>query len=421
MTHSSAPAVEKASCWTAIEQLPLDECQRRWARARSLLATLVPNAGGLLVFSRVSIYYFTGTLGEGVFWLPLEGAPLLLVRRARERALLETPLTPEQVHLFKSYSQLPGLCSDAGCPLPSAVAVEKSGLPWSIAELLTSRVTGVEFLSGDAVIVKTRAVKTPWELRKLRLAGERHHQALFQDLPTRIAPGMTEREICHRAWDCFFARGHCGNMRMSGREEIFLGHVSAGESANYPSHFNGPVGIRGEHPAVPFMGYAGAVWQPCEPLVCDVGFCLEGYHTDKTQVYWAGPASSIPDQVRRGHEACVDIMLRTAEAMIPGAIPSALYAAALKRAASHGIEDGFMALDNNRVVFLGHGIGLAIDEHPVLAKGFDEPLQEGMVIALEPKLGIRNLGMVGVENTFAVTATGGRCLTGDDYRMLAID
>ncbi|MCA1944866.1 MAG: M24 family metallopeptidase [Desulfovibrio sp.] len=407
--------------WTAIEQLPLEECQRRWSRARSLLSRLVPTAQGLLIFSRVSVYYFTGTLGDGVFWLPLEGPPLLLVRRARERALLETPLEPDQVHLFKSFSQLPALCSEAGCPLPAAVAVEKSGLPWNIAELLTARVANVEFLSGDAVVTKTRAIKTEWELRKLRLAGQRHHQALFHDLPAHIAPGMTEREICHRTWERFFALGHCGNMRMSGREEIFLGHVAAGESANYPSHFNGPVGIRGEHPAVPFMGYAGAVWRPGEPLVCDVGFCLEGYHTDKTQVYWAGPESSIPDQIRRGHEACVDIMQRTAEQMVPGAIPSALYAASLERAASHGIAEGFMALDNNRVVFLGHGIGLAIDEYPVLAKGFDEPLEEGMVIALEPKLGIRGLGMVGVENTFEVTPTGGQCLTGDTFRLLAID
>ncbi|MCA1986488.1 MAG: hypothetical protein LDL27_08455, partial [Desulfovibrio sp.] len=114
MTYSSTPTPEPVApgapgapitpitSWTAIEQLPLEECQRRWSRARSLLSRLVPTAQGLLIFSRVSVYYFTGTLGDGVFWLPLEGPPLLLVRRARERALLETPLEPDQVHLFKS-------------------------------------------------------------------------------------------------------------------------------------------------------------------------------------------------------------------------------------------------------------------------------------------------------------------------------
>ena len=44
-----------------------------------------------------------------------------------------------------------------------------------------------------------------------------------------------------------------------------------------------------------------------------------------------------------------------------------------------------MGYGRHTVKFLGHGIGLWIDEIPVIAKGFDEPLQEGMVFAIEPK------------------------------------
>ena len=58
-----------------------------------------------------------------------------------------------------------------------------------------------------------------------------------------------------------------------------------------------------------------------------------------------------------------------------------------------------------------HGLGLAIDYPPVLAEGFDAPLEEGMVIALEPKIGIPGFGMVGLEDTFEVTKTGARVLT----------
>jgi Xaa-Pro aminopeptidase len=70
-----------------------------------------------------------------------------------------------------------------------------------------------------------------------------------------------------------------------------------------------------------------------------------------------------------------------------------------------------MGYGTRRVEFLGHGIGLEIAENPVIARGFDEPLQEGMVIALEPKKGIRGIGMVGTENTFLVTAS----LRGKEY------
>ena len=79
-----------------------------------------------------------------------------------------------------------------------------------------------------------------------------------------------------------------------------------------------------------------------------------------------------------------------------------------------------MGFGNRKVKFLGHGVGLLIDESPVIAKGFDEPLQKGMVIALEPKKGIENLGMVGIENTFIVTAKGGECITGDNPGLIPV-
>ncbi len=80
----------------------------------------------------------------------------------------------------------------------------------------------------------------------------------------------------------------------------------------------------------------------------------------------------------------------------------------------------FMGYGNRRVRFLGHGIGLHVDELPVLAKGFDEPLQEGMVFAVEPKAGVEGVGMVGTENTFIVTPEGGRCITGDHPGLMEI-
>jgi Xaa-Pro aminopeptidase len=210
-------------------------------------------------------------------------------------------------------------------------------------------------------------------------------------------------------------------MRMgSFGEEIFLGHVSAGDSGNYPSVFNGPLGLRGEHPAVPAMGYAGKVWRLGEPLAVDVGFFMEGYHTDKTQLFWAGPEASLPDPVKAGHDFCIRVQAYVAERLRPGEIPSAIYAHCAAWAEREGFGEGFMALGANKVKFIGHGIGLTIDAWPVLAAGFDEPFEAGQVMAVEPKLGIPGLGMVGVENTFEVTESGGRCLTGDDYRMVCI-
>ncbi len=402
----------------AIERMPAEELARRHGQCRELLPQFAPNAEGLAVFSRVNVYYMTGTMAQAVFWLPLEGEPVLLLRRGEARARLESPL--QNIFVFKSYSQLPAILAEAGSPLGKTVAVEAGGLSWSLGQLLASKLPETAFVPGDAVLARSRARKGEWELRKMRLAGERHHKALYEILPQRIRPGMTEREISCEAFQVFMELGHSGHMRMGGLgDEIFLGHVAAGDSANYPSVFDGPVGLRGVHPAIPFMGYAGQRWNSGEALVCDIGFCLEAYQTDKTQVYWAG--ATVPDTVAAAHDFCVEMQNWTVERLKPGAVPSELYAHCVQEADRRGFGEGFMALQPNKVAFLGHGIGLAIDEYPVLAKGFDEPLEAGMTVALEPKFGVPGLGMVGVENTFEVTENGGRCLTGDSYGIVCLE
>lgn len=406
--------------FTILERMPRHELLWRWDRCRAQLAALRPEAGGLMAFSRLNIYYLSGCAVQGVFWLPLEGEPVIMVRRGLERVQLESAVALQRT--FRSYGDIPGILSDAGHRLPVDVAAEMGGLSWELGRTLGNRLANIRFVPSDEVLLRTRAVKSEWELAKMRLGGARQDLCLQQDLPGMISPGMTEREIALKVWEAYFARGHQGLMRMGNYgEEIFLGHVAAGDSANYPSVFNGPVGLRGAHPAVTQMGYAGKVWLPGEPLAIDAGFALEGYSLDKTQVYFAGSHRDIPDRARRGHEFCKRVQSWLADQLVPGAVPAELYDRVVQWAEKEGWSEGFMALTGNKVVFLGHGIGLAIDEWPVLARGFDQPLEAGTTLALEPKMGVAGLGMVGVENTFVVTEQGGECLTGDVFDIICVE
>lgn len=406
--------------FTALERVPRAELEARWSRCRRLLQELCPGASGLLACTRVNLYWLTGHMGNGLCWLPAEGEPVLLCRKGIERAHLESALA--RILPFRSYSELAGLLAEAGSPLGAALAVESSGLSWVLGRKLEKALAPRRLDPGDRILALGRMVKTPWELAKLRLAGERHHRCLHDLLPGRIHPGMTEREVSHACWEVFFSQGHSGHMRMGAfGEEIFLGHVSAGDSGNYPSVFDGPLGLRGEHPAVPFMGSAGKVWAPGEPLACDVGFCLEGYQTDKTQVYFAGREADVPPALAHAHAASIAIQARVAELAVPGARPRDLWRAACAEAEQQGVTEGFMGLGSNKVSFVGHGIGLHIDEFPPLADKVDTPLEPGMLLALEPKIGVPGLGMVGVENTFEVgAATGAQCITGDAYGMVCV-
>jgi Xaa-Pro aminopeptidase len=80
-------------------------------------------------------------------------------------------------------------------------------------------------------------------------------------------------------------------------------------------------------------------------------------------------------------------------------------------AAEWGMGDHFMGHGHDRVRFVGHGVGLELDELPILAARQTLPLEEGMVIALEPKATFPGRGVVGIENTHVVTGAGLERLT----------
>lgn len=399
--------------------ISLQELRSRWDRCRKLLEEHVPAAEGLVVFSRLNIYYFTGTFGNGVFYLPLQGEPVLLCRRGCDRAAIESVV--HRIIPFTSYRDAEGALRDAGAPLGKTIAVEMNGLSWMLGSSFSKHLPGSSFLSGDRVISVTRSQKTAWELERLRIAGAKHKACMVDLLPQLLKKGMSEFEMAHTISHLFFSQGHQGILRMENYgEELYLGYVSIGESGNYPTVFNGPNGLRGVHPAIPHMGSPHVLWEEGMPLTIDIGFMHEGYQTDKTQVYWLGEKGTIPSQVRAAYDCCVEIQARTAEQLRPGVRPSDLWEQSLAYAKKKGFEQGYMGLGRNKVPFLGHGIGLAVDEYPAIAKGFDLPLEEGCVLAIEPKIGIPRVGMVGVENTFEVTARGGKCLTGEQYEILCV-
>lgn len=405
---------------TSMEQIPLEELARRHRRCRELLAALRPDAGGMMVFGRVNIYYLTGAMGAGVFWLPLEGEPLLLVRKGVERVRLDSPCT--DVVEYRSFSDLTRLAEEHGTPLTPVVAAEQDQLSWALAENLQKRLPHIVFRDAASILSRARAVKSPWELAKMRVAGERHALATEEMLPKAISPGMTEQEIGRTLLGIYLSLGSCGLTRMSAfGEELYLGQVCVGDSGNYPSFYNGPLGGPGFHPASPYLGSPGRVWTEGKILTADTGFCHEGYNSDKTLCYFAGARKDIPAIAQKAHNLCREIEERTAADMRPGAIPLKLYRQALDMAREAGFGGGFMGHGGNQVPFLGHGIGLNIDEWPVLANRFESPLEAGMTIAVEPKIGLPGIGMVGTENTWEVTEDGAVCLTGGVRDFICVE
>lgn len=349
---------------------------------------------------------------DGMLIIPRNDEATYWVRRSYERATDESLFSN-----IKPMRRFRDAAASIG-KLPDEVYIETETVPIAMYERFHKYFPFKEVKPLDSQILYTRAVKSPYELSLLRQAGEMHRRVLEERIPKVLEEGMSESELASKLFSIMIEEGHHGVARFRMFDtDLALGHVAFGESSIYPTFFNGPGGNYGMSPAVPFWGSRENRLKKGDLIFIDVACGVDGYHTDKTMTYVYG--MSIPKEAIEVHNRCVEIQNNIAGMLKPGAIPSEIYNHIIKSIDS-GFLENFMGLGDRNVKFLGHGVGLHIDEYPVIANGFSEPIQEGMVIAIEPKKGIKKVGMVGIENTFIVTPKGGDCITGDNPGLITV-
>lgn len=392
--------------------VPLSELQNRMTRFRARMDAACPEWEMAALFGRVNQYYFTGTMQDGVLLIPREAEAVYWVRRSCERARDES-LFPriEPMNSFRDAAQGMGCC-------PGRIYLETELVPLALLQRFQKHFPFTEYQSVDLQLAVVRAVKSPFELEIMQRCGEVHRRILEERLPGMLREGKSEAQLAAELYPVMVEEGHHGVARFGMfQTEIVIGHVCFGPSSIYPTSFDGPGGNFGLGPAAPVLGNREHSLKKGDLVFVDIGCGVEGYHTDKTMTYMFG--APLPDEVVAVHRQCVDIQNRVAARLRPGEIPSEIYQTIMETLSPEFLEN-FMGFGTRQSRFLGHGIGLLIDEFPVIAKGFDEPLEEGMVFALEPKKGIENVGMVGIENTFVVTPAGGVCITGDHPGLMPV-
>ncbi|MDY6848797.1 MAG: Xaa-Pro peptidase family protein [Thermodesulfobacteriota bacterium] len=392
--------------------VPRSELDNRMQRLRRRLDRDDPDWRLLIVVSKINQFYLTGTMQDGLVIVPRDREATYWVRRSLQRAQDESEFG--DIRPMGSFRDAAAALSRS----PETVHLESERVPLATWQRINKHFQFKQFASADLSLSAIRAVKSLYELGKIAEAGRIHQRVLEERVPKLFQEGISEAEFGARLYPVLVEEGHHGIARFAMFEtEILLGHICFGESSIYPTSFDGPGGNYGMSPAVPLLGSRQRVLKPGDLVFVDIGCGVDGYHTDKTMTYvYKG---ELPPQAVAAHQRCVAIQNATAALLKPGAVPEEIYDT-ITRDLEAGFLDNFMGFGDRQARFLGHGIGLHIDEWPVIAKGFDEPLQENMVLAIEPKKGIAGIGMVGTENTFVVTPQGGRCLTGNHPGLLEI-
>ena len=366
-----------------------------------------------VVFSKINLLYFTGSMPEGMLVIERGNGATLWIRRGYERALEESAFPV--IKPMNSYRD----AAQSYPQLSAEVYLETEFVPLAMFQRFQKHFSFSSYKSLDFQIAQTRSVKSLWELSFMEKAGAIHQRVLEELVPGLLREGITETDLAAEMYPVMVKEGHQGSVRFGMHDtEMALGQLGFGESSLHPTNFDGPGGNRGMGIAVPSFGNRNRKLKKSDLVFVDVAVAVNGYHSDKTMTYMFGQA--LPDEVIAIHQQCVDVQHRVAELLVPGNVPEVIYETIMAEL-SPEFQQNFMGFGSRQVKFLGHGIGLTVDEYPVLAKGFKEPLQENMVFAVEPKKGIAGIGMVGIENTFIVTPKGGRCITGSNPGLIFVE
>jgi Xaa-Pro aminopeptidase len=364
------------------------------------------------IIGKVNQYYFTGTMQDGLLIVKRTGGAFYCVRRSFERAGQESGF--DGIYAIESYRDAAAIAG-ADC---GNVYIETEVVTFGITERLKKAFNMDKIASLDKIIMTLRSVKSPYELYWMEQSGKAHVDLLHNSIPNLLQEGMSEIEFGAELFREMMRLGYQGMSRFSMfQTEMVVGQIGFGDSSLAATNFDGPGGGLGMYPAVPILGSRERRLKKGDLVFADIAFGMNGYHTDKTQVFMFGATPSA--DIVKAHEGCINVQRNIARLLRPGAIPAIIYND-IMLGLSEDFKNNFMGFGSRKVKFLGHGVGLHIDEFPVIANGFKEPLVENMVIALEPKKGVVGIGMVGVEDTYLVTPEGGRCITGGGSEIIAV-
>lgn len=353
-----------------------------------------------LITCNVNLIYTYGRVVSGYLYLPLNAPARLFIKRPND-------IEGEHIHPIRKPEQITELLKECGLPLPAKLMLEGDELSFTEYNRLAACFPETEVVPcGTALIRQARSVKTPIEIEMFRRSGAAHTKA-YEQIPSVYQPGMTDRQLSIEIERLMRLEGCLGIFRVFGQSmEIFMGSLLTGDNAAVPSPYDFALGGKGLDPSLP-GGVSGTLLQAGQCFMVDMGGNFYGYMGDMSRVFSIG---RLPEQAYTAHQTCIEIQEEIAAMAKPGTVCEDMYNKAIEIVTKAGFADYFMGVDQ-KAKFIGHGIGLEINEMPVLAPRMKQELEPGMVFALEPKIVLPGIGPVGIENSWAVTTDGLEKLT----------
>ena len=357
------------------------------------------NIGGCILTTAVNVFYMTGMVYNGYYYLPIEGQPIHFVKR------------PEDVNFdntiyIRKPEQITDELKNLGLLIPQSVLIETDVISFGECSRLLNTFGLKEAANASTLMRKVRSVKTEFELEQVRLCA-RKHEAVYKIIPSVYKEGMTDIEFQIEIERLMRLHGSLGLFRSYGENmDIYMGSLLTGENAEAPSPFDFALGGAGTSPILP-LGASGQKIKKGNTIMVDMAGNYTPWMTDMTRVFSVGKTL---DLAYRAHQVSIEISNKVMDIAKPGVSCAELYNIAMEAVVKNNLEPYFMGT-KQQAKFVGHGVGLEINEPPVLTPRSKELLEPNIVFALEPKFVIPEVGAVGIENTYLVTQDGLEKLT----------
>ena len=354
--------------------------------------------GSAWINDPADMYWLVGNRQTGGVHVSADGVTQY-ARNSLARARFESG-GDDAPHDVKAMPRMNALAETLG----DVPALQLGRMPSSDASFLQSMLGD----GGDCtrILWNLRETKSAWEIERMRESGEIQRR-MFEAVDAIGAEGVTELQLAAAADAVSRESGFASHIRMRkwpmDCERVV---VASGPNGAIPTFFDSAVGGAGPHP----LGALGAGHRRIrrgEPVLVDIVHVHRGYVADMSRMFSVGPLS----------EAWMDRLADMGE--IHDAVRDALGRGQTCTRAwevGHGmaVEMGhgrhLMGQGADQARFLGHSIGLELDETPVVAAGFDRPLPVGGTMAIEPKV-IHDTGAIGIEDCWVRTAEGMKAIS----------
>ena len=383
--------------------VPADELSARLDRLRHTMTQRDPAWSMMILDNKIDLYYFTGTMQEGALVITPDKASLF-VRRSYDCARQESLF--DDIRPLGSFRGI----AEAFPNIPETVYVASRTMTLQKLAMLNKYLPFTP-KSADNMLADIRISISEYELDCMRQSGRLHQQVIEEIAPALLRPGVSEARLCSEVCTAMLDRGAMGISRFNQpAAEDVLGVASFSENSLRAAALDSPSGTVGTCIAMKSIGSSERRLHEGDVVLLDIPCGMHGYHTDKSITFYYGELNRHPqgDLIRAAREQCVFLENEMAAMMKPGAVPAEIYEKLLA-CVDPAFRTGFM----NACKFIGHSIGLTMDETPVLAKGFTTPLAAGMTLAVEPKIALDGIGLIGCENTYEIMSQGpARSLTG---------